>query len=79
MAKLCDFGLVRLVDWEGPHGMTTTSPYSGTVRYKPPELFNSEQNRWPKATFQGDIYSLACVMLEARDPSNSGALLTALT
>lgn len=32
VARLCDFGLVRLDDWQGPAGMTTTSPYTGTER-----------------------------------------------
>lgn len=63
-ARLCDFGLVRLADWEGPAGMTTTSSYTGTERYKAPELFVSPENRRPVATFEGDIYSLGCVMLE---------------
>jgi serine/threonine protein kinase len=64
VAKLCDFGLVRLADWEGPAGMTTTSVYSGTERYKAPELFVSAENRHPRASFEGDIYSLGCIMLE---------------
>ncbi|KIM20542.1 hypothetical protein M408DRAFT_81867, partial [Serendipita vermifera MAFF 305830] len=67
-ARLCDFGLVRLADWDGPAGMTTTSPYTGTERYKPPELFISKENRRPVATFEGDIYSLGCVILEVRQP-----------
>jgi serine/threonine protein kinase len=64
VAKLGDFGLVRLADWEGPTGMTTTSPYTGTLRYKAPELFVSEENRHPVATFEGDIYSIGCILLE---------------
>jgi len=64
VAKLCDFGLVRLVDWGGTAGMTTTSPYTGTARYKAPELFISAENRHPVATFEGDIYSVGCIMLE---------------
>ena len=64
VAKLCDFGLVRLADWEGPAGMTTTSAYTGTERYKAPELFISPDNRCPVATIEGDIYSLRCIMLE---------------
>ena len=64
VAKLCDFGLVRLADWEGPAGMTTTSAYTGTERYKAPELFISPDNRHPVATMEGDIYSLGCIMLE---------------
>jgi serine/threonine protein kinase len=66
VAKLCDFGLVRLAEWEGPAGMTTTSVYTGTERYKAPELFISSENRHPLASFEGDIYSLGCIMLEVR-------------
>lgn len=64
VAKLCDFGLVRLVEWEGPKGMTTTSPYTGTERYKARELFITEGRSYPVATFEGDIYALGLVLLE---------------
>ncbi|KIM29317.1 hypothetical protein M408DRAFT_68273, partial [Serendipita vermifera MAFF 305830] len=64
VAKLCDFGLVRLVNWHGAAGMTTTTPYTGTELYKAPELFMSRENRHPVATFESDIYSLGCVILE---------------
>jgi serine/threonine protein kinase len=64
VAKLCDFGLARLADWQGPAGLTTTSPYTGTARYKAPELFMTIENRFPVATFEGDIYSLGGILLE---------------
>lgn len=72
VAKLADFGLVRLDQWEGPRGMTTTSPYSGTMRYKPRELFIGAENRWPEATFEADIYSLGCMMVEVREMLDTG-------
>jgi serine/threonine protein kinase len=53
--------------------MTTTSPYTGTERYKAPELFISADNRHPRATFEGDIYSLGCLMVEVSNhPSKNG-------
>lgn len=64
VAKLCDFGLVRLAGWGVATGLTTTSPYTGTARYKAPELFMTIENRFPVATFEGDIYSLGCILLE---------------
>jgi serine/threonine protein kinase len=67
IAKLCDFGLTRLPSWQGPAGMTTTTPYTGTTSYKAPELFPSAESRLPVATYEGDIYSLGCIMLEVRD------------
>ena len=76
VAKLCDFGLVRLADWQGPAGMTTTSAYTGTERYKAPELFISVDNRHPVATVEGDIYSLGCIMLEVRVSEAYDVILT---
>lgn len=55
-ARLCDFGLVRLVDFGGPSGLTMASPYAGTQRYKAPPPFISPVNRHPVVTFVGDIY-----------------------
>jgi serine/threonine protein kinase len=66
LAKLCDFGVVRLLDWEGPAGMTTTFLYTGTERYKAPDLFFSSENRHLVATLVGDVYSTGCIMLEVR-------------
>jgi serine/threonine protein kinase len=79
VAKLCDFGLVKLHDWEGVHGMTTTSPYAGTTRYKAPELFISNRNRWPEATLEADIYSLGCMMVEVREVLDFGRVRNPLT
>lgn len=73
VAKLCDFGLVRLVDWRGDFGMTTTSPYTGTELYKAPELFISQENRHPLPTFESDIYSLGCILLEVSSGSRGYA------
>jgi len=53
-----------LDDWQGQAGMTTTSPYTGTERYKAPELFASIDNVHPLATFEGDIYALGCITFE---------------
>jgi serine/threonine protein kinase len=79
VVKLCDFGLVKLHDWEGAHGMTTTSPYAGTPRYKAPELFISNKNRWPEATLEADIYSLGCMMVEVREMLDPCRVRNALT
>lgn len=65
VAKLCDFGLARLLEWEGPAGMTTTSPYGGTMLYKAYELFKSRENPYPLPSFASDVYALGCVILEA--------------
>jgi serine/threonine protein kinase len=62
--QLCDFGLVRLFDWQGPRGLTTTTPYGGTLKYKAYELFRSEGNRNPLPTFASDVYALGCVIYE---------------
>lgn len=67
VAKLCDFGLVRLPTWKAPNEMVTTTPYTGTISHMAPELFPSQDNRFPVATFAGDIYALGCMVLEVRD------------
>lgn len=61
-AKLCDFGLLRLV-YDEPTGMTTTASHSGTPRYLSYELVKDE---FPKATAASDIHALACVGMEVR-------------
>jgi serine/threonine protein kinase len=66
VAKLCDFGLVRLIDWGGAKGMTTTSPHTGTALYRAPELVITDNNRHPVATLEGDMYSVGSIMLEVR-------------
>jgi serine/threonine protein kinase len=62
-AKLCDFGLVRLIQAEGSStGMTTTSAHTETARYLAYELV--ESNQMPTTT--SDIYALGCLGLEVR-------------
>lgn len=62
--------------------MTTTSPYTGTERYKAPEQFASTENDYPLATFEGDIYGFGCVALSVccfllvRIPSNKASSLS---
>jgi len=56
--------------------MTTTTPYTGTERYKAPELFISRDNRRPVATFEGDIYSFGCVILEVCARQEKNRVLT---
>lgn len=65
--QLCDFGLVSLAEWHGPAGMTTTSPYGGTERYKAHELFPSAANPDPKPSLGSDVYALGCVAYEVRE------------
>jgi serine/threonine protein kinase len=75
VARLCDFGLVRLEDWAGHSGTTTTTEYRGTVRYRAPELFPSRDNRYsPIATYAGDIYALGGVMLEVSKHLHGGEI-----
>ena len=64
VAKLCDFGLATLGNPDGNSGMEPESVYTGTARYKARELFQSDENPNPTATFKGDIYALGCMMLE---------------
>lgn len=60
-ARICDFGLARLVLERGSTGLTTTTAHAGTDRYKSPELikiFNA------KPTVASDVYALGCIGLE---------------
>jgi len=59
VAKLCDFGLLRLVHESAPTGMTTTSSHSGTTRYLSYELVSDQDDMKP--TTASDIYALACI------------------
>ena len=60
-AKICDFGLVRLIRGNGPStGLTTTSAYAGTVRYLAYELV--EDGEVP--TTASDVHALGCIGLE---------------
>ncbi|KAG8791786.1 hypothetical protein FRC16_000285 [Serendipita sp. 398] len=59
-AKLCDFGLIRVVQ-EGDTGMATSTPHTGTARYLSHELVTDE-NATP--TVASDSHALGCIGLE---------------
>lgn len=60
-AKICDFGLARILMEEGDHsGMTTTSVNTGTNRYLSYELVTQDSNQLTTAS---DVYSMGCVGL----------------
>jgi serine/threonine protein kinase len=60
-AKICDFGLVRLIQENGSStGLTTTSAHTGTVRYLAFQLV--EDGEVP--TTASDVYALGCIGLE---------------
>lgn len=62
VAKICDFGLARILTAEDdPSGMTTTSVHTGTERYLPYELVVSEDPG--QLTTRSDVYSMGCVGL----------------
>ncbi|KIM32670.1 hypothetical protein M408DRAFT_184888 [Serendipita vermifera MAFF 305830] len=62
-ARICDFGLVRLVQEFDSTGQTTTSVHMGTIRYLSKELLcDNYEDRIP--TTASDIHALACVALE---------------
>jgi serine/threonine protein kinase len=63
-ARICDFGLVRLIHEEVSTGMTTTSAYSGTARYLAFELVESDEDQLP--TEGSDVYALGCIGFEVR-------------
>jgi serine/threonine protein kinase len=65
-AKICDFGLLRLVRESAPTGMTTTSSHTGTTRYLSYELI-SEDEEDAKPTTASDVYALACIGMEVRE------------
>jgi len=59
--RICDFGLVRLIQEEGSGGMTTTTEYTGTERYLAPELLDVEL---AVPTTASDVHALGCLGLE---------------
>lgn len=71
-ARLCDFGLARLIASFGSTGLTTTSEFSGTVRYLSYELCTSED----LPTMASDVHALGCVGLEVRIRLKARSLLT---
>jgi serine/threonine protein kinase len=62
VARICDFGLVRLLSNEH-NGDKMTSTYTGTPRYLAYELVAAEQ---PIPTPASDIHALGCVGLDVR-------------
>ncbi|KAG8847114.1 hypothetical protein FRB91_000180 [Serendipita sp. 411] len=82
-AKLCDFGLIRIIREEGDTGMTTTSPYMGTVRYLSQELVIDNN---PVPTVASDSHAFGCVGLRFAymkqphaDHNSHGRLYTTIT
>ncbi|PVF91280.1 kinase-like protein [Serendipita vermifera] len=59
-ARICDFGLVRILSDES-NGKTMTSTYNGTPRYLAHELVSADR---PVPTFATDIHALGCVGLD---------------
>ena len=68
-ARVCDFGLVRIIAEYGDTGLTTTTAYTGTARYLSYELVESDDTKLP--TPASDVHALACVGLVVR-PSVRG-------
>jgi serine/threonine protein kinase len=59
-ARICDFGLVRILSDEIT-GMTTTTTHTGTARYLAYELVVSDQ---PLPTTASDVYAIGCIGLD---------------
>jgi serine/threonine protein kinase len=59
-ARLCDFGISRILAEAGTTGNTTTSTHTGTARYLSYELL--EDPCIP--TTASDVYALGCTGLE---------------
>ncbi|PVF95332.1 kinase-like protein, partial [Serendipita vermifera] len=60
-AKVCDFGLLKLLA-EETMGMTTTSAHIGTMRYLARELVIADDQ--PNTTSHTDVHALGCLGLE---------------
>jgi serine/threonine protein kinase len=61
-ARLCDFGLARILAEAGTSGFTTTSEHTGTERYLSYELVLSDE--MCATTTASDVYALACIGLD---------------
>lgn len=59
-ARICDFGLVRVLS-DDTTGFGTTTTHTGTVRYLAYELVVSEH---PVPTVASDVHALGCVGLD---------------
>ena len=64
VAKICDFGYVRLVHWQGIDEISADIQFVDTNWYTAPELLITPRNPSPIPTFEGDIYVLGCTVLE---------------
>ncbi|KAG8815778.1 hypothetical protein FRC19_000814, partial [Serendipita sp. 401] len=60
-AKICDFGLIRLIKEEVNTGMTTTTLHTGTTRYLSRELVTAKK---PMPTMASDCHAFGCIALE---------------
>jgi serine/threonine protein kinase len=61
-AKICDFGLARLISESKATGLTTATEHIGTVRYLSYELVIDEDHNTP--TTMSDVHALGCIGLE---------------
>ncbi len=57
--KIMDFGIARVSEVKGGHGLTSTGMVMGTPDYLPPE-----QAQGAPADFRSDVYSLGVVLFE---------------
>ncbi len=63
-ARLCDFGIARILTDEGVmSGLTTTSHHTGTERYLSYELALPDTDELCVPTTFSDVYALACIGL----------------
>lgn len=60
VAKICDFGLIRLIRQRGTINMSTRSAHTGTPLYLSYELANGDSS----PTQASDIHALGCVGME---------------
>jgi serine/threonine protein kinase len=63
VAKVCGFGVIRLVRESAPTGMTTAYSHTGAIRYMSRELVAGDLDD-PKPTTASDVYALACLGME---------------
>jgi serine/threonine protein kinase len=63
-ARICDFGLVRIVSDEAT-GLMTTTTHTGTPRYLAYELIVSDQ---PIPTTASDVWAIGCTGLDVTTP-----------
>ena len=59
-AKICDFGLTKLME-SGTTGGAKSTGLKGTIRYMPPEFFRVERATRDK---KSDVWAWSCLGLE---------------